>query len=162
MRIRLGLSTPALAQFVLALVPLWMCLINSRIASSQEVTGSFTGSVVDPSGAAVVGANLTAKDKERGTTYEVTTNDVGVFSLLRLPVGTYDLQVEAPGFQTAVYHSATLVLNQTARIDFQLKVGPATESIDITSAAPLLQTDSVQLSTVMDIDSNVNLPLLSH
>ena len=139
------------ATYLLALYPAW----------SQEVTASFTGSVVDPSGASVVGATLTAKDTDRGTTYEVKTNGVGVFSLPRVPVGTYDLQVEASGFQTAVYRSVTLVLNQTARLDFQLKVGQATESIDVNSIAPLLQTDSTQLSTVMDSNSNINLPLLS-
>ena len=151
----------ALVIFVLAPMLLAMCLGSPGSAFGQEVTASFTGSIVDPSGAAVMGAALTAKDKDRGTTYEAKTNDVGVFSLLRLPVGTYDLQVEAPGFQTAVYHSVILVLNQTARVDFQLKVGQANESMEVTSVAPLLQTDSVQLSTVMDADSNVNLPLLS-
>src|SRR4029077_17749282 len=156
-----GLSMRALVIFVLAPMLLAMCLGSPGSAFGQEVTASFTGSIVDPSGAAVVGATLTAKDKDRGTTYEAKTNDVGVFSLLRLPVGTYDLQVEAPGFQTAVYHSVILVLNQTARVDFQLKVGQANESMEVTSLAPLLQTDSVQLSTVMDADSNVNLPLLS-
>ena len=125
------------------------------------MTASFAGSVVDASGASVVGATLTAKDTDRGTTYKVQTNGVGVFSLPRLPVGTYDLKVEAPGFQTAVCRSVTLVLNQTERVDFQLKVGQATESIDVISPTPLLQTDSTQLSTVIDARSNINLPLLS-
>src|SRR5215475_9764265 len=148
---RKAIALALFATYLLALYPAW----------SQEVTASFTGSVVDASGASVVGATLTAQDTDRGTIYEVQTNDVGVFSLPRLPVGKYDLKAEAPGFQTTVYHSVTLVLNQTARVDFQLKVGPATESIDVISPTPLLQTDSTQLSTVMDSNSNINLPLLS-
>jgi Carboxypeptidase regulatory-like domain len=71
-------ALPLFATYLLALYPAW----------SQEVTASFTGSVVDPSGASVVGATLTAKDTDRGTTYEVKTNGVGVFSLPRVPVGT--------------------------------------------------------------------------
>jgi len=158
-----GLGTPSFCfmRSMLALVLWVVCLGTPPAASSQEVTASFTGSVVDVSGASVVGATLTANDTDRGTTYTVQTNGVGVFSLPRLPVGTYDLKVEAPGFQTAVYHSVTLVLNQTARVDFQLKIGQATESIDVISTAPLLQTDTTQLSTVIDSHSSINLPLLS-
>src|SRR5262249_60428829 len=64
-------------------------------------------------------------------------------------------------FQTAVYRSLTLVLNQTARVDFQLKLGQATETVEVTSGAPLLHTDTTQLSTVIDSHTNINLPLLS-
>ena len=60
-----------------------------------------------------------------------------------------------------IYRSLTLVLNQTARVDFQLSLGLATETIDVISAAPLLHTDSTQLSTVIDARTNVDLPLLS-
>jgi hypothetical protein len=145
---------------VLALVLMTVCLGNIHPAWSQEVTAAFTGSVVDPTGASIVGATLTAKDTERGTIYAVQTNSVG-FNIPRLPVGTYELKVAAPGFQTAVYRSITLALNQTARVDFELKIGQATESVDVSSAAPLLQSDTTQLSTVIDSRSNINLPLLS-
>ena len=111
--------------------------------------------------AAIAGAALVAKDTERGTVYNVRTNDAGIFNLPRVPVGTYELRVEAPGFQSVLYPSLTLVLNQTARVDFQLNLGPATETIDVTSAAPLLHTDTSQLSTVIDARTNVDLPLLS-
>jgi hypothetical protein len=93
---------------------------------------------VDPTGASIVGASITAKDAERQTAYTVQTNSAGVFHIPRMPIGTYDLKVGAPGFQTAVYRSLTLVLNQTARVDFQLKMGQATETVDVTSAPPLL------------------------
>jgi Carboxypeptidase regulatory-like domain/TonB dependent receptor len=144
-----------------ALALLAVCLGAFHPAWSQEVTAAVTGSVVDPTGASIVGANFTAKDTERGTVYTVQTNSVGVFNLPRVPVGTYDLKVGAPGFQTAVYRSITLVLNQTARVDFQLKMGQATETVEVTSAAPLLHTDTTQLSTVIDSHTNINLPLLS-
>ncbi len=125
------------------------------------MTATLTGSVVDPTGASIVGATVTAKDKERETTYTVQTNSAGVFHIPRLPVGTYELTVGAPGFQTAVYRSITLVLNQTARVDFQLKIGQASETVDVTSTPPLLHTDTTQLSTVIDSHTNVDLPLLS-
>ncbi len=117
--------------------------------------------MVDPSGASLVGATVTATDKERETTYAVQTNSAGVFQIPRLPVSTYELTVGAVGFQTAVYRSITLVLNQTARIDFQLKIGQSSETIDVTSTPPLLHTDTTQLSTVIDSHTNVDLPLLT-
>ena len=145
--------------FALALVA--ACFSPVRPAWSQEVTAAVTGNVVDPTGASIVGANVTAKDRERETAYTVQTNSAGVFQIPRLPIGTYDLTVGAPGFQTAVYRSVTLVLNQIARVDFQLKIGQAAETVDVTSTPPLLHTDTTQLSTVLDSHTNVDLPLLS-
>src|SRR5580658_712193 len=81
-------------------------------AWGQEVTATITGSVTDPSGAPVVGASVVARDVERGTTYPTRTNDVGVFNLQRLPVGKYEIKVEAKGFQTEEQSAITLVLNQ--------------------------------------------------
>ena len=147
-----GLRVPTLPSMreALAVGLLTLCLAGARPAWSQEVTATITGSVVDPTGASIVGAALIAKDTERGTVYTVRSNGVGVFNLPRVPVGTYELKAGAPGFQSAVYRSLTLVLNQTARVDFQLNLGLATETIDVISAAPLLHTDSTQLSTVID------------
>ena len=144
---------------IFAFVLLAVCLGVIHPAWSQEVTAAVTGNVVDPTGASIVGANFTAKDTDRGTVYTAQTNSVGVFNIPRVPVGTYELKVGAPGFQTAVYRSITLVLNQTARIDFQLKAGQVTETLEVTSSAPLLQTDTTQLNTVIDSHTNLNLPL---
>ena len=125
-----GFTVPTLPSMreALALGLLTLCLAAAKPAWGQEVTATITGSVVDPTGASIVGAALIAKDTERGTVYTVRSNGVGVFNLPRVPVGTYELKAGAPGFQTAVYHSITLVLNQTARVDFQLKLGQATET----------------------------------
>jgi hypothetical protein len=148
-------------QRAFAIALLAVCLAGSDSAWSQEVTAAVTGSVVDPAGASIVGATLTAKDTERGTIYSAQTNSAGVFHIPRMLVGTYELQVGASGFQTEVYHSITLVLNQTARVDFQLKIGQATVAVEVTSTAPLLHTDSTELSTVIDARTNIGLPLLT-
>jgi len=133
----------------------------ARPVRGQEVTAAITGSVIDPTGASIVGATVAAKDTERQTADTVHTNPAGVFHIPRLPVGTYELKVSAPGFQTAIYRAITLILNQTARIDFQLQLGQATETVDVTSTPPLLHTDTTQLSTVLDSHTNVDLPLRS-
>src|ERR1051325_2818142 len=89
----------------------------SQIAFGQEVTAAIVGTVTDPSGAPITGADVVATDTERGTTREVKTNDAGAYNLTRLPVGTYSLKISAQGFQTSNRQAFTLVLNQTARID---------------------------------------------
>src|SRR4029077_5962107 len=114
----------------------------------QGVTATITGTVTDSSGAPLVGATVTAHDTERGTTWTSVTNDAGLYNILRIPVGTYDLKVEAKGFQTTAVAPFTLVLNQTARLDVQLKVGAVTETIQVTGATPLLQSQSTEVSTL--------------
>jgi hypothetical protein len=128
-------------------------------AWSQEVTAAIVGTVVDPSGAPIKGATVTATDTDRGTVRTAETNDSGAYSVNRIPVGNYTLKVAAPGFQTAVHPPLTLVLNQTARIDVQMKVGQITETVEVTGAAPVLQTEAAQVSTIIDAQTNERLPL---
>jgi hypothetical protein len=133
--------------------------LASPDSRAQEVTAAITGQVTDPSGSAVVGAKVTATDVERGTAWPTVTNTAGVFSLPRVPVGTYDVKVEHAGFQTAFQSHITLQLNQTARLDFHLQVGSINQSVEVTSAAPMLQTQSTELGQVIDARTNAELPL---
>jgi hypothetical protein len=147
---------------VLALVvSLFATFFVLKPAWGQEVTATITGSVTDPSGAPVVGASVLAHDVERGTTYPTRTNDVGVFNLARLPVGNYEIKVDATGFQRAEQPPITLVLNQVARFSFQLKVKGANQVVEVFDEAPALQTDSTQVGTLIDAKTNDNLPLAS-
>jgi hypothetical protein len=128
-------------------------------ASAQEVSGSINGIVTDPSGAAIAGAKVVAKDLERGTTFSTTTDSGGGYNLPRLPAGTYEVRVQDAGFAAAVKSPVVLQLNQVAKIDFQLQVGNVNQTIEVTSAAPVLQTETTQLGTVLDARTNVTLPL---
>jgi hypothetical protein len=143
------------------LVNLFATFFTLSPAWGQEVTAAITGSVTDPSGAPVVGASVLAHDVERGTTYPSRTNDVGVFNLARLPVGNYEIKVEATGFQTAEQRAITLVLNQIARFSFQLRVKGANQVVEVVDEAPALQTDSTQVGTLIDAKTNDSLPLAS-
>src|SRR6202050_4066867 len=130
-------------------------------AMGQEVTAGIVGTVTDPSGAPINGAAVTARDTERGTVWVATTSDAGAYNITRLPVGTYDLKVAAPGFDTAIHPPFVLVLNQTARVDVQMKVGKASETIEVSGEAPILQTQSTDVSTLIDANTEVSLPLAS-
>ncbi len=131
----------------------------SGIARGQEVTASILGKVTDPSGAPVANAKITATDRDRGTEWPTVSNTTGDYILPRLPVGTYNVKVESTGFQTATRSGILLVLNQAARLDFELAIGSVSQSVEVSAAPPLLQTDSTQLGTIIDARTNTTLPL---
>jgi len=144
----------------LAVLSASLALVSmTQSAWAQEVTGSIVGTITDPSGAPIKGATVTATDTNRGTLWSAKTNDTGAYSLLRLPIGSYGVKVSASGFDTAVYPAFALDINQTARVDVKMKVGAVTESVEVTSQAPVLQTDNAQVGTVIDSATTDNLPL---
>ena len=140
----------------------WMTFAAGPGAFAQQVTAAITGTVADPSGAPVNGAKVTAKDLERGTLLTTESNDTGAFTFPSVPVGNYEVRVEAKGFQTSIQPAFTLVLNQTARFSFQLKVGQVTETVEVTGAAPILQTDTSLLGSVLEGRTIESLPLSTH
>ncbi|MGA2427119.1 MAG: TonB-dependent receptor [Candidatus Acidiferrum sp.] len=142
-------------------VALVLMLCGTQRAVAQEVTATITGTVTDASGAAVVGATVTAKSVDRGITYPVVTNEAGLYRISQLPIGSYELRVEKLGFQTTAYPAFTLALNQIGRIDVELKVGQVTETVEVSGSAPILKTETTQVDTIIDAVTNDNLPLAS-
>ena len=100
---------------------------------AQEATAAITGKISDPSGAAVMGATVTAKDMDRGTPWATKTNTEGFYNLPQLPIGRYQVSVEAAGFKTAVHPPFALDLNQTAKIDVALTIGQTSTCLLYTS-----------------------------
>lgn len=148
-----GVRLPrALAIFVIS-------ICGSAFMWGQGVTATVNGVVTDPSGAAISGAKVTATDTQRGTEYSASTNSDGRYTIPNLPVGTYNVKVENPGFQTAVQPNVTLELNQVAKLDFPLQVGNVSTTVEVTGAAPVLQTESTQLGQIIDARTNTTLPL---
>jgi len=155
------LSVKALGPILWA-VMLSLLLVNlSPSLRAQEVTAGITGTITDPSGAPIPNAKVTATNTLQGVPYTTQTNGVGVYDLPRLPIGTYDVSVTAQGFSTAVQRGVVLQLDQRARLDLQLKVGTVSETVEVTAAAPVLQTDTMQVGTVITGRINVDLPLAS-
>ena len=148
----------ALCFFLLVLVAVTGAF---QCAWSQEVTASITGTVTDPSGAAVTGAAVTATSEERGQSYTAVSNDSGLYRIAQLPVGTYSLKVEKSGFSSVSHPAFVLALNQVARVDVAMKLGQASETVEVTSAAPILETDVTQVDTIINANTNDNLPLAS-
>jgi hypothetical protein len=126
---------------------------------AQNITANITGTVEDSAGAALNGATVTARDTERGTSTATKTTQGGVFNFTNLPIGTYEVKVEMAGFETVVEPPTTLVLNQTARFTFKMKVGAITNTVQVSSLAPQLQADTTQVSTLIDSNTIVGIPL---
>ena len=152
-----------LAKFVLFLGVGLLAAVFAVLAPAraQETTGSINGNVTDASGAAVSGATVTAMDVARGTAYPTQTNGDGAYYLTHLPIGKYTVKVEARGFQTATRAAFELVLDQVARVDMQMTVGSMSQTVEVTGAPPLLQTETTDLSTHIDNVVTENIPLIT-
>ncbi len=137
-------------------------LVAVQPACAQETSGAIVGTVVDPNGAAVNGAIITAKDVDRGTVLTTKTNDTGAFVLPIVPAGNYLVTAQAPGFGKAAFPQFTLVLNQTARLPFQMKVGEVSQTIEVNATAPILQTDTTLMGAIVDAHTAQALPLSTH
>jgi hypothetical protein len=125
------------------------------------VSAGITGRVTDPTGSAIVGATVTAKDQDRGSEWTSPTNEDGIYAFPRIPVGTYSVKVEAKGFKTSLQQALTLEVNQRARVDMSMQIGGITETVTVTSEAAQLQTETTQVGSVISAETIVNTPLIS-
>ncbi len=142
---------------LLLLAAILTCAVQP--ASAQEVSAGVTGRITDPSGAAIAGASVTARDVQRGTIWPTKSNEEGIYAFPRIPVGTYEIKVEATGFRTSVRSDIQLEINQRARLDVQLEVGAVAETIEVKGEAPLLQSETTQVGAVISTGTIVNAPL---
>jgi hypothetical protein len=126
---------------------------------AQQITGSIRGTVQDPSGAVVQQATVTAKQTETGLTRTATTDHTGAYVLLELPVGHYQLQVEAKGFQTYIQQGITLNVNETATIPVHLDVGAESQQVQVVADAQLIQGTVTSLGKTVSGREVLDLPL---
>jgi hypothetical protein len=127
--------------------------------SAQQITGSIRGTVVDPSGGIVQGASVSAKQTETGLTRIAMTDRSGAYILLELPVGHYQLQVEAKGFEKYVQQGITLNVNETATIPVRLVVGADTQVVQVKADARLIQETVTSLGKTVLEREVLDLPL---
>src|ERR1041385_7017511 len=122
-------------------------------------TATINGIVTDTSDAVIIGAHLTITNLETGFRREVETNEAGAFSFTLLPVGRYSISVAHAGFGASERPEIKLDVDQVARIDFQLKPGAVTESVQVTAAAALLDSETSTVGQVISNKNIVELPL---
>src|SRR5271165_3632935 len=119
---------------------------TTHLAVAQQVFGSIFGTVTDSSGAAVANAKVTIADVNKGTKFEVTTDESGNYAKGQLIPDTYRVTMEAPGFQKTVSSGIEVRVNDAARVDAALKVGEVSTEVEVTATAPLLQADRADVA----------------
>ena len=141
---------------VLLAVFLTLC---SGAAWAQVSTAELFGTVADSTGAVIQNAKVTAANADTSVSREVTTDSAGNYIFTLLQPGTYNLTVESPGFRKLVQSGVVLQVNQRARIDLTMQVGQVTETVEVAAAAPLLESQSSSLGSVIDQRFVGELPL---
>ena len=127
---------------------------------SQGGRGTITGTVSDPAGAVVAGAPIQTKNVETGAVYDVTTSTTGNYTFSQLPVGTYEVVVSVAGFKKYTRNSLVVEVAAVVRVDIALEVGSASESVTVNESAPLLKTESGELSHNVQTTTMDSLPIL--
>jgi len=142
---------------LLTVVFLLLCFIP--LYSGAQVSASLSGRVVDPTGAAVPGATITATDSDTGAVRTAETNLSGMYQLLSLPVGRYEVRAKKDGFAEAVRTGILLVVGQAATADMSLKIGQVTEEVKVESNVSMVNTTTQDISGLVGEKEVKALPL---
>ena len=145
--------------FVRALGAFALLLALANPSAAQIDTGAIVGTVRDSSGAAVPKAVVTITNGATGVKQSVPTNDAGEYQFTALPPGTYSVRVNAPGFGPQEQKDIELHVQSRPSVDFSLKVGAVTETVQVQSAGALLQTQSADVGGVVQERQIRDLPL---
>lgn len=128
-------------------------------AFAQSTTGAIVGVVTDPTSAAVPGARLVAVEELTNVQSETTTDPQGNYAFPNLRPGTYRIEVEAAGFRRLVRSGIEVRVNDRLRVDLSLVLGAITESVEVAGVAPLVESESGAIGTVIDNKRILNIPL---
>ena len=127
-------------------------------ASGQILYGQLIGNVTDPSEAAVVGATVTITNRSTNQSRTALTNEAGAYSFPTVQAGTYEVRVTREGFRPAATE-ATVTINSITRADLQMHLGAVTETIEVTAAAAVLQTDRSEVRAEVSSRTLQNMPV---
>ena len=142
----------------LQLTSLFVLLVASPLLASGP-TGTITGTITDPTGAAILKARVIVRNEGTNATRDAETNEDGDYTVALLPPGRYRVMVESTGFRRSVQTGVSVDVDQTVRLDFRLRVGLITEEVNVTDTPPIVQTDTSTLGQVVNNRLVQELPL---
>jgi len=131
---------------------------STTASYAQQVFGSIFGTITDPAGAVVANAKVTITDVNKGTRFEVTTDASGTYTRRQLIPDTYTVSVSAPGFSKVVSDKLEVHVDEAVRFDAAMRVGEVTTEIEVTAAAPLLQSDRADVAQTFSAKEINDLP----
>jgi hypothetical protein len=144
------------------LVCIVMFSLGSIPVSAQDTRGTISGTVTDPQGGVLPGASVIVSNTGTGTVTRLATNSRGYYEAPLLLPGVYRVTIERTGFKQSVRSGLTLALGEQLQIDFELELGSATESVTVTTEAPLLDTSSVSTGRALSNREVMDLPVLGN
>jgi hypothetical protein len=136
-----------------------LLLLMQSTGMSQEATGKILGTVTDQQGAVIAGAKITVTNLATRVSSETVTNKDGDYQVLSLPIATYQVVVEQPGFKKAVSEEQRLEINQALRIDIKMEVGTVTEQVAVTAEGAVIEKVNATLGQSVTSRPILNLPL---
>jgi len=146
----------ALAIVLISGVSVWM----PSLAWTQSFNASITGTVSDPTGAAVPGAELTVTAVATGVAKQTTSGPDGLFSFPNLQQGAYELMVAAKGFQVVIQRGITVNINETVAVNVKLALGTAVQTVEVNANASPLNFENAEVKQAMTPQSIGDLPLI--
>lgn len=145
---------------VTRLLPLALAfLLCSSVVALGQTTGTISGTVTDEKGATIPNATVIARNIERNISRTLQTSGDGKYRFENMPVGPYEVSVEATGFSKYVQQGITLILNQNAVVDVSMKAGGVQEIVTVTENAAIINTSNAEVSTQFDSRRLSELPL---
>ena len=117
----------------------------------QTSTATLLGTIRDPSGAVVPGAQVTVRNVDTNIERKLLSNEVGEYVGALLQPGKYEVVIEVPGFKKHVHSGIALQVNQSAHVDVELELGSEEKVVTVEADAPLVQEDAVNMGTVVDL-----------
>src|SRR5437762_138360 len=134
-------------------------ILSAYPVYAQVTTATIAGVAQDPTGAVIPGVSVTVKNLETGVTRTGTTDEGGRYAIPELTLGNYEVDAQLPGFQTEARNGVTLTVGRVAVVNFALKVGQLSDKVTITEEAPLVESTTAAMSSLVDERTIRDLPL---
>jgi hypothetical protein len=138
---------------------LFAALLFASLLRAQTPTATLTGIVKDQSGGTIITAKVSVKNTGTNVTRDVLTNKDGAYTIPLLDIGEYEVSVEATGFKKEVKTGITLQVGEVARVDFPMTLGQVSETVQVTAEAPMTETETASVGTVVDNRHVVDIPV---
>ena len=133
--------------------------LPTSLLLAQATGSSLTGSITDPTGAIISGAKVTVTNEDTGVAVSTQSNTTGLYRVAPLSPGSYSVDVQASGFQRLQRRGVTVQISQTVQLDLTLTVGNITETVSVTAAAPLLESQSSSTGQIIERQMIEGMPL---
>lgn len=146
-------------QFFLTLAACFLLMNGMAKAQGVGASGDIKGSVIDATGAVLPNTTVTVTDSEKGINRTALSNNSGQYEVIGLPPARYQISADKSGFDTAVHKGIIVYIGQTTVVDFQLKISPTKETIEVTTAPPVVDTSNGSEGNVVDQQYIQDLPI---